>query len=249
MRPNPDFDNRTNETGRWMPPKKRGSNVQYTLPGQQVPVSMMFYHDAHGNTGPVTQTDFRALHPQPVHHQTYSMYHARGMIWTVNYDATQMAVGDGQHGNEVDEEPGNEGDDDEESSSSSESRSAVNYDNWTELTFGRAAVDGYPSLSHAGFHCQETTLLAQHRGQDWVQHLIPRRYHSENTSTDHRAGGLVGDLPLLIGLVAMSLPTTAWPDVIPLTITTSPHNSRSWRISPWQVQNIAQGSECELPRI
>lgn len=230
---------RTDDLDRWLPPKRYGSNTLRTLPRQSVPVTMTFYHDeVSGITSCLLPPQVDAMRNRMVPYKTYSMYHARGVFWTVSYNATERMVGDGKH-DRADEGQDEEGG--EDSSSESEEDESTAYDDWTELSFGEA--EGQHSLSYAGRHLAKRRLLAQRREQDWVYHLIPDRYQWRTTSPDRRygglVGGLVGDLPLLIGLAAMSLPLRKWPTVLPQTI------ARSWQIPQSQKDEVDRGSACE----
>lgn len=202
------------------------------MEGQRVPVTLTFHHDGETTTL-LNAPQVTALRTRARPYKTYSLYHARGVFWIVNYDATQSKVGDGQH------------DEDEEEGSSSEDEDDDQYDDWSEPSFGPANVEGHPFLSYAGSHVGERRLLAQRRGQDWVNHLLPDRYQSRFTATDARSGGLVGELPLLIGLAAMSLPIAGWPNVLTQTIVNPPQSSRSWRISQAQMSQFDRGTQCE----
>lgn len=229
MVPEPRNDNRIDAKDRWLPPKRQGSNVPLILQGQQTAVNLIFYHDeTTGRTTPMNQAAVANYRERFAHYKTYSMYHARGVLMAVDCDATLRMVGDGKH----------EADDDD-NESLSESDDDGPYDDWTELTFGSANVGGQPSLSYVGCRGRERRMAAQRRGQDWVHHLVPDRYQSRISATDNRPGGLVGELPLLIGLVAMSLPTTMWPTLLPRTI------ANQWQISQEQLNNIERGSQCK----
>ncbi|KAK4501718.1 hypothetical protein PRZ48_007527 [Zasmidium cellare] len=230
LQPLPDKDTRRDSRDRWLPPKKEGSNRLLQFEGQPIPVKLMFYHDG-ASTTLLGDQQVAALRTRAVPYKTYSLYHARGVFWIVDYDVTRHKVGDGKH----------DEDDADESSSGDEDNGA--YDDWSELTFGPANIEEHPFLSYAGHHQNTRRLLAQRRGQDWVQHLIPDRYQSHFTATDGKSGGLVGELPLLIGLAAMSLPVQGWPGVLPQTIVNPPQSRRSWRISQVQKDHVDRGTQ------
>jgi hypothetical protein len=86
---------------------------------------------------------------------------------------------------------------------------------WRPLSFmacifdrpGWIASNG--GISHASIHGPHDKLLRQNFGQNWPFNLIPQSHwaHEQLGQVDlnHRAG-LTGDLSLLIGLLAMSIP-------------------------------------------
>lgn len=245
MEPRAQLDNRRDPQDRWLPPKKVQSNIPYRFPGQEVPANVWLYHNGTVTVpwGDLDERQRMALSSRIRPYKTYSMYHARGVVWTVDYDATSSKVGDGKHEN--DEEDDDEDEDSESSSSTSEEDS---WDTWAELSFGPANTGGYQSLSRVGRHAGQRRLLAQRRGQRWVHHLIPDRYHANIVSArDSRSGGLVGELPLLIGLAAMSLPIQRWVDLLPQTIVNHPNAMGSWRITQAQIDEYERGSQCKDP--
>lgn len=229
MEPSVKFAARLDSKGRWLPPKKLGSNIPTIHAGQTMPVDLNFFHTG-TTTNLLNERQAIAMHSQAHLYKTCSIYSARGVFWTVDYDATHKRVGDGKH---HEGEPDMSGESDEEDN---------DYDDWTELSFGR--IEGHQSLSYAGRHLPERRLLAQRRDQAWAQHLIPDRYQSHITSRDRRHGGLVGDLPILVGLAAMSLPVSRWHEILPQTITNPNNSSHSWRISQAQLDDIDRGSQC-----
>ncbi|KAF2166365.1 hypothetical protein M409DRAFT_23556 [Zasmidium cellare ATCC 36951] len=230
MAQSPDSDDRMDDRGRWLPPKKQESNILRRYPGPIQTVDLTFGHNG-TETNRLTNEQAANAHQLPVY-RACSLYSARGVFWTVDYHAIGKKIGDGKH------DP-NEEDDDDESESGEED--TEEYDDWAELTFGR--VEGHQSLSYAGRHLLEKRLLAQRHDQDWVQHLIPDRYQSHITTRDRRSGGLVGDLSLLIGLVAMSVPVAKWLSILPQTIRNPRESERSWRICREQLDEVDRGSQ------
>jgi hypothetical protein len=62
-------------------------------------------------------------------------------------------------------------------------------------------------ISQAIFGGNQTRLSAQRPDQRWVQEIFPSRNHADPTrhTADTTAGGLIGDLSILIGLIALSV--------------------------------------------
>lgn len=237
MAPDPWLDDHTDPRDRWLPPKKKGSNSLHIIPGQNTTVNFTFYYNGE-TTSLLNAQQVAALHTRVVPYETYSMYHARGFFWTVDYDATRTKVGDGKHAEDSDTEDitdSDTSDDDNEE-----------HDDWSELSYDRAEVEGLQSLSYVGRHGRKGRLLAQRRDQTWAHHLLPDGYQSRIITSDRRAGGLAGELPLLIALVAMSLPTTAWTTMIPQTLATAARKAGVWGFSPQQLNEVERGSQCKF---
>lgn len=53
---------------------------------------------------------------------------------------------------------------------------------------------------------EKTELQLQRNDQEWVKKLLPRDYRAATVLNDPRYGGLIGDLTLILGLVAFSVP-------------------------------------------
>lgn len=237
MAPNPCIRPRTTSEGHWRPPKALGSNCkrrQLAPNGAAVPITLVFRHDG---ALPMNQTRAVAQLPSGVQpFKTISIYHHSGVMWAVPYDATQHQVGDGH-----DHPPGQAPED--ESDPSDEDETQEDRENWAELSF---AEIGPHYLSYAGLRMDNTRLLRQRPGQLWVQHFLPDRYHSrERWTKDTKYGGLVGELPLLIGLVALSQPENRWQGLLPQTVLNVGHNTPGWQVSQIQQLHFPRGHECE----
>lgn len=219
---------RTTANGRWLPPKALGHNIKWQQPGVSTPV---FYHDGHA-TGP------KNLPCNAREYKVYSIYHDQAVFWTVDYDATRKPVADGQDfdaANGGDRHPNDESD--SESSSDDEE-----LDDWRPLSFN--PLEGNTQLiSYAGRRLQSRTLLVQRPDQTWVNQLLPHTYQAspERRTRNTRYGGMVGELPLLIGLAAMSLPPMPRPPsnysvhtLLPYMIVnpTAGNQIGSWRVFP-----------------
>lgn len=83
---------------------------------------------------------------------------------------------------------------------------------WHTLTFDH--YDDYSSyLTNAGEH---HTLCIQRSGQRWPTLLLPDIYHTGRRITSaSQYGGLIGELPILLGLIALSTPRAWLPNVLP----------------------------------
>lgn len=169
---------RTSRSGLWIPPKAHRSNTGYE--------PLLFFHDGHA-TSTVTQL------PLSVYtYSTWSIYHHSGVIWTLDYDATTTAVHDGRDTPYP------------QSTSVSQPHEQVAHlrDDWASLSFNH--LDNL--VSFAGRKLSQQTLRIRGPNQHWALQILPDRYAaSEHTQSD-ALGGLIGELPLLIGLMALSIP-------------------------------------------
>lgn len=235
MVPSDEKDTRRDNRGRWLPPKQPGSNRPFFPPGQARPEGLTYYHNGATSTL-LNEWQENVSDGRRTPFKTFSLYTANGVIWAVNYDATKHWIGDGKHENvDLDESSDMDARDDDRSNDEDK------YDDWSELSFTAAIVDRYSSVStRVGLHLPQRRLLTQRRDQVWVQHLIPDRYRSRLERRDPDSGGLAGDLPLLIALVAMSLPISRWTDLLPQTMTNKP----GWEVTQGQIDEVEYGSQC-----
>lgn len=81
---------------------------------------------------------------------------------------------------------------------------------------------------------QGTTLSCHRADQAWVSMLLPNTYHGPRT-TGQGYGGLKGELPIFLALVALSMPATSLHTQLP----------RMFQNGEWQVHNIGHG--CTKP--
>ena len=124
--------------------------------------------------------------------RTISMYHYASMIWIAQYDATVKSF--------LDEKARTS--DDEDITSSEDSEPVYG---WAELSF--IWTEG--SVSFATSAGDHNRLCKQRGDQNWAIALLPDRYYAEQDDwTDNlELGGFTGELSVLLGLIAFSVPT------------------------------------------
>ena len=122
---------------------------------------------------------------------TVSMYHYASMIWIAQYDATKKSF--------IVDEP--ETDDIEDKTSSGDSEP---YFGWSELSF----LWENSTVSFATSAGDHTRLCKQRGDQEWAIALLPDRYYADqdNWTNDLELGGLTGELGIILGLIAFSVP-------------------------------------------
>lgn len=93
-------------------------------------------------------------------------------------------------------------------------------DTWQPLRFEHSEQDFSSFLTSAGL---QPTLQFQRNGQQWPRMLLPDIYHTHetpNTPPSMQAyGGLTGELPIFLALVAFSVPRDYLPSVLPTIFT------------------------------
>ena len=219
MAPRPNIRQRTTPNGRWKPPKALGYNLKLAPQGQLTPT---YYHD--GET-----TGLRDIPDDAEEYQVYSIYYEQATFWTVKYDATRKQVEDG---------------DDADRRRSSDSTDDDELDDWWPLSFG-LPEGSQTYLSYAGRRQTHRRLIVQRPDQLWAEQLLSDTYqapHGHRTN-DRRFGGLVGDISLLIGIAAMSLPPAQVRAVLPFMIVNPPEGG-SWRVLPQA--SMPRGAGCTL---
>lgn len=185
--------------GRWRPPKARGNNLKL------IPVH--FYYD--GNT-----TAVQEVLPDVEEHRTYSVYYDRAIFWTVDYDATEKQVSDGKESNPPEDTPEENQQrhgfsrqsaaNPQKSDSSRDSEDEdEETDDWAPLKFDHRERD---LLSYAGRHQPFSRLQIRRRDQNWAQKLLTDSCSAQGITDDRNHGGLIGELPLLIALMAFAIP-------------------------------------------
>lgn len=161
------------------------------------------------NTGP----------PQTVEeHRTYSIYHDRAIFWTVDYDATKEQVSDGSESSPEEDTPeetqaqfgfqdqsaaSSDVDDSDDEDDEDQSERRVEKDDWAPLKFDHRDRD---LLSYAGRHQPFSRLRVRRPDQEWPSKLLTDTCSARDTSREPRHGGLIGELPLLIALMAFAIP-------------------------------------------
>ncbi|KAH9822098.1 hypothetical protein Tdes44962_MAKER04773 [Teratosphaeria destructans] len=185
-----------------MPPKARGANRRAC--------SNWFKHTDQG-TQPTAEV------PEAVtSHQfaCYSVYHDHGIFYTVHYDATSNKVGDGIDATAT---RGNTRDSSDDSSGSTVDEEE-DHDDWSTISFNWA--DQRRKLSYAGQRQPFQRLPLRRHDQIWADQLLPDRYQAsqDRYTQEVGSGGMVGDLPLLIGLVAFAMPATFVPGYLGINL-------------------------------
>lgn len=200
MSADPDRQQRYDRNGRWLPPRELGANKL-----SQSPFHHIWYHYDGRQTTVV---------PQPTvpmqHYNTYSLYIINHKIWIYPYDATVAKVGNGTTNPDAESEPGNSSDEEGARPPS------IAAEDWTPLRFQWPNTDNVGSPTFVARRALESTLQCQRSDQRWVREILPIRYHAE---AGYRAepqgrGGLVGELPILIALIALSVR----PDQVPTAL-------------------------------
>ncbi|KAJ4377567.1 hypothetical protein N0V83_000392 [Neocucurbitaria cava] len=85
-------------------------------------------------------------------------------------------------------------------------------------------------LTDAG---QYHTLRLQPQDQRWAHMLLPNIYHSDQTAPSQQYGGIIGELPIFLALMAFTTSRNYLPSVLPHTFT-----GGAWVQShQWQMQS------------
>jgi hypothetical protein len=67
-------------------------------------------------------------------------------------------------------------------------------------------------LTHAGQH---PALRLQPQDRNWVDMLLPSIYHSHTPAPNNQYGGVIGELPIFLALMAFTTPREYLPTVLP----------------------------------
>ena len=172
--------------GTWYPPKSLGMNQ---LIGGGIS-GLYWYCDGLS----VSQAAY--IPSNCPHFKTFSVYYCKGIFWVSKCDATAVQVGDGDNDiGDRDLRDAPEGED----------------EGWHLLSFDYGHEDygeqTYSShITNAGEHDR---LRTQRPDQIWPGMLLPERYHAPESSRtsagNHQYGGLTGELPLFLALIAFSV--------------------------------------------
>lgn len=113
-----------------------------------------------------------------------------------------------------------------------DARSPQNGDDWHRLCFDSYDANRCTSyLTNAG---QLSTLRVQPPyPQAWATMLLPDIYHSRNPATPHHPGGLVGELPIFLGLMAFTITRDNLASVLPHTFA-----GGRWNVHAWQAPRM-----------
>ncbi|KAK5112306.1 hypothetical protein LTR85_011578 [Meristemomyces frigidus] len=232
MAPHPHAPERMSTGGRWLPPKARGRNCKGS--------TVAFYCDGQRS---IVATQ---VPPQAQLYKCFSVYHDRAIIWTVGFDASQNHVGDGidntaaagtgQHDSDDEDEDADEDEEDDSDEDEDEAAiqtPAIDNPDWTTLTFRYS--NNY--VSYAGQRLEQQRLCLKNQSQDWATQLLPDTYRAVSQTSNTRYGGLNGELPLLLALVALSIPARSVAQYLPWCI------ANPWRVYP--DTQVPRASGCE----
>ena len=196
MAPTDLFHQRSGSNGEWLPPRPLHSNrliYGYT--------TGVWYAYHNWSTTLVDPPDPRTV----TEYKTFSFYMNNQSFWIYPEDAVRNKVGDGTGNARI-----SQGDDSEESGSSDEPYDEGNprVQDWAPLTFHYPIPRDTTGTSYAAArNAPHSTLNLQRPDQRALSQLLPDRYKAP---ADRRRapipwGGMVGDLPILIALIAFSV--------------------------------------------
>jgi len=211
MRPHPEVTDVVDGQGVWQPPQAHGHNV--TTGTTQA------FH-CNGTTIERIPMSTVPLNTSTALYGTTSVYVYQDAFHIVNYDATQYAVGTG-----IDESPS------PSPISSFRSDSSTPQPRQTPIQVKAVQPQHQPATSHnlpSWARLRFLHLPARHAWRSfatpegrairlqtqrpdqawWARRLLPEAYWAPNKAWTHvqEKGGLVGELPLLMALVAFSVP-------------------------------------------
>ena len=201
------FHQHVQANGVWWPPRPLGSNILRA--GETT--GRWYYYDGQ-QTRQVNAPATSTVTP----YKTYSFYFDHQLIWVYTGDATIEQVGDGS-GNPRVPRPGDYDDEDDEeddedgqgdNSSDEPDDPDENTSDWKIMHFDWPADNTYTSsVTARGEH---PNLRLQGRDQPWVEQLIPERYFAAPNyrvlaARPHNFGGMTGELPIMIALIAFSV--------------------------------------------
>jgi hypothetical protein len=88
---------------------------------------------------------------------------------------------------------------------------------FSPLPYGPPTARIFTQISYAVVRGLESRLIQQTypEAQGWPYKLLPQQHHSESLVHPTHESGLTGDLSLLIGLLAMTMPPTEMPVLLP----------------------------------
>lgn len=203
MRPSDRFAQNYGRTG-WIPPEPFGSN----LPFRAYTTDQWYLYD-----GQRVQLIPAPRRGAPALYRETSLYYSDGHFWAVNGDATSNRVGEGQNNPPLNStsyhftSPANTADPEKSSSDDDDDDGIPGA--WQLLKF-----DHEHNGSYAYPEGENRYLNLQHATQPWIiQALPPAFLHpQQNLSIPQQGqvpqpnGGIIGDLPILIALLAFSVP-------------------------------------------
>jgi hypothetical protein len=97
-------------------------------------------------------------------------------------------------------------------------------DDWHKLRFDDNRGSSY--LTNAG---QLSTLHVQPSTGQWASQLLPDIYHSRTPATREQPGGLTGELPIFLGLMAFTTTRENLQGVLPYTFSGGRWTTHTWQ--------------------
>ena len=208
-----------------MPPKAMGGNIRGTV--------LNFKHDGRRTTA------VSALPSMVREYKCYSVYHDHAYLWTVNYDATAERVGDGRDTTAANGNGNGDNSSDESvnsSDSSSDEEGEEERPDWSTMSFSL----GTSYTSYAGQRQQQQRLHCKRPDQLWATQLFTDIYTAQQENRNPQYGGLNGELPLLIALLALTMPPEYVPTYLPQCI------GNTWNVYPPNTLPRGCGCRCEF---
>jgi hypothetical protein len=98
----------------------------------------------------------------------------------------------------------------------------IETESWQRLRFDHDENNYSLFLSSAGQHSQ---LRVQRDDQIWTRLLLPDIYYSPVCTQDPNYGGLIGELGILLALIALSTSREYLPDILPTM-----YSEGSWKV-------------------
>ncbi|KAK5162904.1 uncharacterized protein LTR77_011065 [Saxophila tyrrhenica] len=195
MRPSQDFEPRYDGQGHWKPPNPLGSNELI----QEEAASWYEFDNWHARA-------VGALDDEKYDYKTFSFYSNEGRIWMWEGDATSSRIGDGVSNRRI--RPRVTGRQRHANrSSSDESEDSAHTDDWAQLSFLWPIPQDPLHRSRITRRGNSRQVRLQQRNSIGLYQLLPEPYRAASDQR-HGAqghGGILGDLPILIALLALSV--------------------------------------------
>lgn len=190
--------------GKWVPPRSKGGNILA----------------AGDDSGKYWYCDRQHIHHVPdlpegsEEYKTYSLYYDEGNFWIFEGDASAVLIALGDYNSEENTADGAGSD-------------------WHHLSFEHEERLCTSYLTNAGEHSR---LRVQRPDQTWPQMLLPEQFHApaDCLTTYQRYGGLTGELPIFLGLIAFSIRTNAVGYAFQIC----------FREGAWNTHNFPHGRKC-----
>ncbi|KAK3712169.1 hypothetical protein LTR37_009260 [Vermiconidia calcicola] len=197
IKPSGRFQERIDRTGHWAPPRPLHSN-EY-VPGY---TTRRWFEFSNWRTREVESQEVNGKPP----YKTYSFYMSNHKIWIYRSDATHYKVGDGSGNPRITSGAASD-DEEDESSSESSSDDDDRVEDWVPLKFRWPDEINSSGVSYATTRGPYDRLRLQRPDQVVLRELLPDQYlATPETQRPRRPyGGLIGELPILIALIAYSV--------------------------------------------